>query len=796
VKSVFLAAVLIFAVVPLATAQTGTGACRVIDSVAVEGAVRLDEATVLSRAGIATGAQTCRTEIQLAIERIYGTGQVADVRVFQTRVDARQILIFTVQERPMLARWEVRGPDELSERSVRGRVRLLEGRPFDPASAARSRAGIDSLYKERGHYFSEVSLRVEPRDDGSVVAIFDIEEGRKIALSQVVVEGNEEFDDEAIVSAMNTGPEGFWWWKNGAYSDDTVDRDIRERLPDYFGSRGFIDFRVVRDTLVVHEETGKGTLLLDVDEGDEYTVGNFDIVGNRHFSIEQLQTLFPFGRAETGFLGLGSARSGPEQFDQGAWQDATDQLNQLYANNGYIYARVTPQAVRRVNADSTRSVDLQWEIAEGAPAIVNRVIVRGNTVTHENVIRRVISVVPGDVFRQDALIQSYQRISNLGFFEEPLAVPTTNQANNQGDIDIIFQVQERHTGSVQFGASVGQGVGVGGFVGFEDPNLFGRGKQVNLNWQFGRQINDLRLSYTDPSLRGSLVSSTVSLHRSRLRYTVADLGRINTRGGSLQFGFPLFGSRFTRIMTTYSLEQSEYDSPRLSSRFMCRNCLLSSVGLSLVRDTRIGLPFATAGTMHQIAVTQNGGPLGGAGSFQRATFEGRWYAPLGQLGGGADLGSQGVQFVLGLTAKSGFVWGDIGPHFRQLFSMGGTQFGIPLRGYDEFSVTPAGFDARASGYYANTVAAFGGAYQAFTAEIGARLSQALYLSTFVDAGNVWTEPAEFNPTRLFRGMGVGVSLLSPLGPIGIDYAYGFDRRDLLGNRDPGWKFHFKLGMMQ
>ena len=98
----------------------------------------------------------------------------------------------------MLARWEVRGPEELSERSVRGRVRLLEGRPFDPASAARSRAGIDSLYKERGHYFSEVSLRVEPRDDGSVVAIFDIEEGRKIALSQVVVEGSEDADELVV----------------------------------------------------------------------------------------------------------------------------------------------------------------------------------------------------------------------------------------------------------------------------------------------------------------------------------------------------------------------------------------------------------------------------------------------------------------------------------------------------------------------------------------------------------------------------------------------------------------------
>ena len=71
--------------------------------------------------------------------------------------------------------------------------------------------------------------------------------------------------------------------------------------------------------------------------------------------------------------------------------------------------------------------------------------------------------------------------------------------------------------------------------------------------------------------------------------------------------------------------------------------------------------------------------------------------------------------------------------------------------------------------------------------------QALYLNTFMDAGNVWARPEQFNPTRLFRGAGVGASVLSPLGPLGLDYAYGFDRTDAAGNPNPGWQFHFKLG---
>ncbi len=791
-KAVLLAAVLSTAVAPLAAAQQQQRSW-VIDTIVVSGAERMSPASVVARSGIVPGDTVGYRDVQRTIRLLYATGQISDVQVFQATVGGRAALIIEIVERPMLARWAVRGPQKLSERKVRGRVDLLEGRPYDPAAAARSRASIDSLYKQQGYYQSQVTLRKLPQDDGSVAIVFDVDEGRRIVLSQIIVEQNDRFDDGDVVGHMKTGPEGFWWWRTGEYNEDEIERDIRERLPGLYGSQGFIDFQVLSDTLLVNEGTGKGTLVLSVSEGGQYEVGSFEIIGNRQFSTEQLELLYPFGERTTGFLGLGGTRRGPALFDQAAWAEATDRAQQLYFNNGYLYAQIQPIVARHTTEDGKNTVDLRWQIVEGSPAIVNKVIVRGNTVTHEDVIRRVISVVPGDVFRQNALIQSYQRISNLGFFEQPLPVPVTQPANQQGDIDIIFTVQERHTGNVNFGATVGQGVGVGGFIGLDEPNLFGRGKRVSFQWQFGRNIADLNISYTDPSLRGSLISGTVSLHSSRLRFTVADLGRIRSRGGTVQLGFPVLGSRFTRLLTTYTLEQSEFDSPTLSSRFTCRNCVLSSFGLSLVRDTRIGLPFPTGGTLHDIKFSQSGGALGGSGDFRRATFEGRWYTPVGQLGGTADLGGGGIEFALGLTAKAGFVWGDVGPHFRQLFSMGGTQFGIPLRGYDEFSITPQGFDPSARGFRANTVDAFGASYMALTGEIGMRLSQALYLNTFIDAGNVWARPGDFNPTRLFRGAGVGLSLMSPLGPIGLDYAYGFDRRDLLGNRDPGWKFHFKLG---
>jgi outer membrane protein insertion porin family len=754
----------------------------VFDSIAVRGADRTGRAAVVSRVNIALGQPVGFLDVQRAIEALYATGQYSDIIVKQATEDGKEVLLFEVVERPVLARWDVEGTAKLPERSVRGKVRLLSGRPFNPADVATAIAAIDSLYKKEGYYQTVVDTRVVPEDDGRISVVFEVLEGSRVAVSRVIVEGNEAFGAGEVVANMNTRPEGFFWFQKGEYDEEVVLRDVRERLPAFYARNGYIDFQVLRDTLVVNEETGKGTLILSVDEGDQYGIGTFEVIGNREFTREDLDRYYPFGESDGGggFLGLGGGDD-EQEFNFDEWAEATGEVSNLYYDNGYIQARVLDVITRRTAADGSRVVDLRWQIQEGAPAIVNRVLITGNTITHEDVIRRAIFMVPGDVFRRSALLQSYQSISNLGFFEQPLASPDVRPANQQGDVDVVFVVEERRTGNINFGASVGQGTGVGGFIGLEEPNQL----------QFGSNLSDFNITYTDPAIKGSLISGSVRLHNTRQRFTIADLGRITTRGVSLQIGLPLFGSRFTRILGSYALEQSDFDSPTLGPVYACTNCVLSSVSVSVVRDTRVGLPFATGGTLHQFTLAQNGGFLGGSGDFRRATFEGRWYAPLSRVE--LQPGMGGMQFVLGLTAKAGFVWGDAGPHFRQLFSMGGTQFGIPLRGYDEFSITPRGFDPTASGTRASGVNAFGATYAAFTGEIGLRLSQALYLNTFMDAGNVWERAGQFNPTRLFRGAGIGLNVISPLGPIGLDYAYGFNRTDLVGNPDPGWQFHFKLG---
>jgi outer membrane protein insertion porin family len=765
-------------------------ATPIVDSIQVVGNARLTASQIVGTAGLVAHQPVNYRDIQRAIGNLFRTGQFDDVLVEQRTAGDRLILILKVKERPVLERWAVRGVQRVGEGGVKGRVKLAEGRPLDRNAIEQSRASIDSLYKDAGYYAAEVKTLELPQQNGKVRVVFDVSEGERVAISQVVVEGNRRFNDKTVVGQMSTRPEGFWWFQKGEYDEDKLEQDERERLPRWYADRGFVDFQVTKDSLEADSTGGKATLHVTVDEGQSYQVGTFDMEGNRRFSREELLAYYPFAPlAPTG------VPAGPKRpFNQTEWDGATEKVQNLYANNGYIYAQVVPEETRRTAPDGTPVVDLRWTIREGSPATINKIEIVGNDVTHERVIREAIVMLPGDLFSRDRLIRSYQNVSNLGFFQQPLPSPDVKPAANGVDVDVVFRVEERRTGNINFGASLGQGTGVGGFLGLEEPNLFGRGKRGRLQWQFGKNINDFTLSYTDPNIKESRISGTVSLFDSRARYTVGDLGRRKQTGGSVQLGFPLLGSRYTRLFTSYSYQRVRYTegSADLRARFSCESCTRSTIGTSILRDTRFGLPFATGGSLTQVSGELNGGILGGTGDYQKVDLEGRWYAPLGSLGGqGSEFGS-GVQFVLGITAKSGFIFGDAGPFFTELYTLGGVQFGIPLRGYDEFAITPDGFDPQASGNQASPDA-FGKSYAAFTIETGARISQSLYLSAFFDAGNVYREARQWNPTRLFRGAGFGAAVISPLGPIGVDLGYGFDRVDGQGRPDPGWQLHFKLG---
>ncbi|MFQ5550281.1 MAG: POTRA domain-containing protein, partial [Gemmatimonadales bacterium] len=323
---------------------------QTIDTIIVEGNARIDDNLIIATTGISTGVLVSYLDIQLAVTRLYASGEFRDVEFLQGNVGGERALLVRVEEQPLLTAWGVQGVERLTGRAVRGRVKLTSGRAYSPSLAEQSRASIDSLYKQEGYYAAEIQILSQPAPDGRTTqVVFDIIEGRRVAISEIIVEGNERVSDAEVASAMSTGVEGFWWFKRGEYDEDKLEIDVRENIPSFYASRGFVDATVVRDTLIVNEDTGKGTLIVTVNEGPQYRVGSFEVVGNRQYSTESIEQFYPFQSQATGFFGLGGEHAGPPLFNQADWDEATQDLSNLYFNTGYIYARIDPIVTRRVD---------------------------------------------------------------------------------------------------------------------------------------------------------------------------------------------------------------------------------------------------------------------------------------------------------------------------------------------------------------------------------------------------------------------------------------------------------------
>jgi outer membrane protein insertion porin family len=788
---------------PVLAQEGAPGACTTPDSIAVTGNARVSTETVRNSAGLTPRTTLNYRDIQRAIKALFATGQFEDVQVACSVPPAapKTTLSIIVKERPLLASISVTGPERISDKDVRERLTLPTGRPLDPGALALAIERTDSLYEAKGYYLARVHVDTVREADNKVKLNFRVEEGRRLAISGLQVTGNRKISADDIAGVMQSKPEGFWWFRKGEFDDSKYATDLSERIPQLYSSRGFIDFRILSDSLIIDREAGKAIIDLRVTEGPRYRIGTFEVLGNKRFSTPEVQQFYPFtndaqtlAQQVTGFIRR-SYHNPPNTFDQSKWEAAEQNLRDAYNDEGYIYARIRPVVERQPGGDSVRVVNLRWEIDEASPAIVNRIDIEGNDFTYESCIREQIVLAPGQVFNRNYLLRSYQNISNMNFFESPMAAPETRPIGEQGDVDIIFRVKEKRTGNINFGASTGQGTGIGGFIGLDQPNLLGRCKRAQLQYQFGRYINDFNATYTDPNIRQTRISGSITGYHTASRYTIADLGRVTRTGGQVQVGLPVPGSLYSRLLLSYGGEGVSYGGEGLLADVAdrCSSCFRSTVGFTASHDTRIGLPFAAEGGSQTLTAQFNGGPLGGTATFQRYTTELKSYAPIGGIGV-ASLGSAPMTFVLGLTARAGMVFGDPGPFFySQSFAVGGTQYGEQLRGYEEFSITPAGFNIFAEGGTGVQRQSFGNAFFTGTGELGLRVSQSLYLNTFFEGGNVWDRPSQFDPTRLFRAFGFGAAIVSPLGPIGIDMGYGLDKLDQNGRPAPGWKFHFKIG---
>ncbi|HVP36448.1 MAG TPA: BamA/TamA family outer membrane protein, partial [Terriglobales bacterium] len=449
----------------------------------------------------------------------------------------------------------------------------------------------------------------------------------------------------------------------------------------------------------------------------------------------------------------------------------------LYQEEGYIYVQILDNTSTQGN-----SVNIDYQITEGVPANIHFVRIEGNVKTKEKVIRRELSVIPGQRFHRSILLRSIRDVMYLNYFSN--VTPDIDVLPN-GDIDLIIKIEEKQTGTINFGAGYSEVDKLVGSIGLGIPNFRGNGQNVQLNWEFGKTTNSLDLSFVEPWFRDTPTSLEFDLYKVNRRwYDDFTEGRT---GFGLRVGRRLrWPDNYSRLYARYRLENVRYfdfsdtylinyaGSP-YGLQYIKWPQVTSSVDFTFLRDSRDLPQFATSGSVLSYDVELAGGILGGNWSYHKHIFEFSKYVKTFW------------KFVLMAKVRAGLIDGynrNSNIPYSERFAPGGTDPDGMVRGYPDGWIGPR--DANGNLIRGRSMLVYNLEYQFPLVE------QQIYGLFFADAGNAWMTGRQFSPVsfrRLYKSAGFGFRMVVPsLGMIGFDFGYGFDY--------PGkdkWRPHFQFG---
>lgn len=766
-SSAFILIVCLFASLSVPSLLDAQQMSEKIVAVEVQGNDRVANRRVLGSAQINEGDDYSIFNVRRAIKNLWDTGLYTDINILAEEVEGGLKVIIRVKESPIVSRLEIKGNKKIKEQDIKDAIPLRIGGLFSPSRIQESINKIISLYEQKGYYNTRIETTTdETSAPGRIEISIDVDEGQKIRITDIVFDGNENFPDKKLRGALST-KEKSWlrFWRGGGYNDEKFRKDLTEKLPEFYQKHGFVNAQVLGHDLEFKEKGRDVTIRISVDEGQQFYVGTIDVTGNSHFPDAAILRSFTIREGQV--------------FNEEKFKESIDKVRELYGDEGYIYLQAQPL---REQKDSLINVNLV--LNEGEPATVRKIVIRGNESTFEDVIRRRIMLYPGDLFRQPLVKASYQNLVNSGFFEQDIGVEPRPVAESN-EVDLVFNVKEKHTGSANFGAGFGGGYGMTAFLDLTQSNLFGRGKSVQLRLEIGSRMNNVDLSYMDPYFLNTPVSFDVGIFNMRRRLR-NDPFQDRYKGFYTRFGFPT-PFDYVRFYTGYSLQSIDIrGDSSLIANLLGANVnsypqTSSKITLSLIRDTRFNTQHPKSGTYHSLDAKFSGGPFGGNIGFQKYEFDSRWYIP-----------TVGQTAVLGLRAKGGTMkpfGGASSPvvDFRELYVLGGTGYGretdIHLRGYDDRTVGVDGVQYNR-----------GRTYFVASVEEEIEITKMVFGVLFAEAGNVWSDLSTFDPAKLRRSAGFGLRLETPMGPLGLEFGYGFDRTDEYGNRTKGgWQPHFRFG---
>lgn len=741
-----------------------TSSAAIIGKVEVSGNRSVNQSLIVNMSGLVVGSELRPATIQEAIKRIYAMNLFSDIQIEGEEQEDGVKLVIVVKEFPRVREIEISGNRKIKKQDIDQKINITAGKVISQVDVKSAVDGIKSLYNEKGYLSAQIQSELILTDTpGEVILAFEIDEGRKVKIKKIYVEGNQAFKASKIKKQMKNKQDS--WWRGGEFDPDQYEED-KEAIIEFYKRKGYLDAQIGSDSMWYGPDKKNLFIQINLTEGQKYRFGEVSWEGNKLFASDKLDKLVRFKEGNI--------------YSQKKYDETLGDIYFLYQEDGHLYTRVEDKTTTRGDV-----VNVTYSITEGVPANVRYINIRGNTKTKEKVIRRELSLVPGQRFRRSLLMRSLRDVNYLNYFSN---VEPDYEVLPNGDIDLIIKVEEKPTGQIMFGAGYSARDKLVGNIGLGIPNFRGNGQNLSLNWDFGKRRQTIELSFTEPWFRSTPTSVGFDVYQVNQNWY--DDYTKESRGFGLRLGRRLsWPDNYFRVFWRYRWEQIRYyDFPEiadstsylyvLSQAEWPRRSATSS--FTVVRDSRDLPQFATRGSVLSWRTEVAAEFLGGDFSYHKHIFEASHFKKILW------------NFVLATHLKVGVLDGrdrEALGIYAERFSPGGTDPDGMIRGYSDGNVGPSDL----SGF-----ALRGRSVLVYNVELQYPLvEQQMYLLLFADAGNAWRSGRSMKPFALehksdrdlFRSLGLGVRLMIPgMGLIGFDFGYGFDHPD-----KGEWKPHFQFG---
>ena len=527
----------------------------VVGGVGVEGNQYFSENQIIQLTGMRPGMEITvpGDDITSIVRRLVAQRYFEDVAV---RVDSLSASADTawfkvvIKERPRVSRWTYSGVKSGEKKDLQERLNLRPGREFSDYVRNTSVDIIKRYYKEKGFQNAKVDVQVT-KDSVIRSAIrvnFAVDRGKKVRIKKINFTGNTNVKEMKLAKNMKETHAATWYnfFKSKKFKEKEYQTD-RKTVLDAFNEAGYRDARLVRDSVYMIDDRHIN-IDMDFDQGHKYYFRNVTWTGNSVYPSEVLNNILQIKKGDVYDVVTMQKRL------HGGGKETEYDVSKLYRDNGFLFFNVTPVEVNIQND----SVDVEMRISEGKPAILNEIIINGNDLTNERVVRRQLMTRPGYLFSQSDFERSVREIASMGQFDAENAMDPSrgysilpNQMNNT--VDIVYNVKEKPSSQLELSGGWGGNTfvltaGVS-FNNFSTRRMFEKGAwrpvplgdAQNLAFRFqtnGRYYTNLSASFTEPWLFGKRPTSlSISGYYSRMTDSYLAIGLLSTDKMFEVFGF-------------------------------------------------------------------------------------------------------------------------------------------------------------------------------------------------------------------------------------------------------------------